>query len=211
MMAGRLTRFLNLERPRTAASEAPPHEVATKARFEGNGEIGLAFDFGEQPFLRCPSCEADNNKQAEKCFNCQRSLLGEEVKAWNAAFWERRKQEQPPPAPPQTPALVDEQNRKVAELMALQVAEHEKSRLRWWNSDLHDSTPAGLQLLSRIANQNTRFMVAMGMVLTFLGAGFLALTAKHHPGLQVASAVVAMSLFLLFMPNTRRSRRWWDD
>lgn len=211
-MGGRLTRFLNLERRRPATGE-PQHEVLNKARFEGaTPEIGVSFDFGEQPFLRCPSCEADNNKQAERCLNCERSLLGEEVKAWNAAFWERRKSEQPlpPPSLPGPPQLSDE-SRKLGEALAMEVAQRERARLWWWNSSgAQDATPAGVRLLGLIGNPNTRFIVAAAAVVTFIGSGLLAFTLKQHPGLQAASAVIAMSLFLLFMPNIRRYRRWWD-
>src|SRR6185503_7385851 len=81
LMAGKLTRFLNLEKPRPASEDAP-RPVANAARF--GGEAPLALDeSGEMLSLRCPSCEADNNRVAERCFNCQRALQTTEVHAWN--------------------------------------------------------------------------------------------------------------------------------
>jgi hypothetical protein len=207
-MAGRLTRFLNLERRRTA-SDAPPHEVATKARFAGAPpSIGLELDFGEQPFLRCPSCEADNGKHEERCSNCQRPLQTAEVQAWNAAFWEKRKAERPPPPlPPSMPLSAE--NRVLAEALAREVGERERERL-FWSGGLYDSTPVGVRLLSLIRDARTRFTVAAGLIATFLGAGLVAFTARGHPLLQVGGAIVAMLLFVLFVPNLRRRRRWWS-
>src|SRR5439155_1435231 len=157
-VTGRLTRFLNLERPRTA-EQTPPHGVATKARFEGaEPEIGLEFDMGEQPFLRCPACEADNGKHAEKCFNCGRPLQTEDVRAWNAVFWQARQAQKAVQMLPAPPPL-NEETRKLAELLALQVAEREKVRM-WWCKDEqpYDSTPAAFRLLGLIKDANTRFM-----------------------------------------------------
>src|ERR671927_1380762 len=89
-MAGRLTRFLNLERPRRPG-EAPHHEVATTGRFTGDPSgMSLQPDVGKQPFLRCPQCEADNSRFAEHCANCQAPLGGDDVRAWNEKLWEER-------------------------------------------------------------------------------------------------------------------------
>ncbi|HET9751760.1 MAG TPA: hypothetical protein VFP52_02315, partial [Myxococcales bacterium] len=89
-MAGRLARFLKLEQPQKDA-EVPRHEVATTARFRGEPSgIALEPDFGDQPFLRCPQCEADNTRYAERCQNCQARLSGEDVRAWNAQLWAAR-------------------------------------------------------------------------------------------------------------------------
>jgi hypothetical protein len=211
-MGGRLTRFLNLEK-RRSPTDAPPHEVATKARFEGAPpSIGLELDFGEQPFLRCPSCEADNGKHEERCIHCQRPLQTAEVHAWNAEFWEKRKAERPPAAPlPQSPPSLSPENRHLAEALAREVGERERERL-FWSGGMYDSTPVGVRLLSLIRDSRTRLMVGAGMLVTFLGGGLVAFTARGHPGLQVAGAIVAMLLFVLFVPNSRRRRWWhWDD
>ena len=89
-MAGRLTRFLKLERPRRP-DEAPHHEVATTARFTGPPSgMALEMDHGEQPFLRCPRCEADNTRYADRCVNCQAPLVGDDVRAWNERLWAER-------------------------------------------------------------------------------------------------------------------------
>src|SRR5215470_16134204 len=111
LMTGRLTRFLNLERSRKPASEAPTG-VANVGRFGGEppraaepvdafkeerqAQIRSGIDVEmhgaeEQPFLRCPVCEADNSRYAVKCLNCQRSLDGPEVLAWNRQLWAARR------------------------------------------------------------------------------------------------------------------------
>src|SRR5438067_574222 len=209
-MAGRMTRFLNLERPH-GESLAPPAEVATRKRFEGGESgIGVELDFGEQPFLRCPACEADNGRHAEKCINCQRPLQTAEVRAWNAAFWEKRKAEKPPEMPPLPHSVpLDEANRKLAEALAREVGERERARLSWWSAlGPYDSTPLGFRLLGRIANANIRFAATAGLLAAFVGAAIVALAARQHPLLQVGGVIVSLLLLALFTPNVRR-RRWW--
>jgi len=209
-MGGRLTRFLNLER-RRAPSEEPPHEVVTKARFEGaESSIGLELDFGEQPFLRCPSCEADNGKHDEKCVNCGRPLQNEEVRVWNAEFWRKRQEERPPPPPPlpQAPPLSPE-NRLLAEALAREVGERERRRLSWWGEESSVSTPIGWRLLSLIEDGWTRFAVGAGVVSTFIGAALVALTVRGHPLVTLGATIVAGLIVVLFVPSVRRRRRWW--
>lgn len=216
-MGGRLTRFLNLERPRKA-DETPPHGVANEGRFRAEREEQLRSgidvetpDATEQPFLRCPVCEADNTKFAVQCVNCQARLDSQEVRSWNAQFWQRRLSERAPVAPP--PAVVVEQNRILGESIAREVAEHERLRLGWGLSSSYDSTPLGLKLLELIPDQNVRFAVAMGMVATFFGAGTVAYLARHHPVVQTVAIVVAVGLLVLFTPNRRRywyRRGFWD-
>lgn len=207
--AGRFKRFMNLERPRSPSEPAEP--PVTKARFEPQAEIPLAADFGEQPFIRCPSCEADNNRMAERCFNCQQPLLTPEARAWNAEFWQKRaesEKQQPAVAPPP----VSEENRRLAEALAAVAGQRERSRLWWMDSDdrgFADSTPMGLRLLQLIG-EGKRTTVAMAMVVSFLLAGAIALWATSFPRLRIGAGVVAMLLFLMFLPNTRRRRRgWW--
>ena len=210
-MAGRLTRFMNLERPH-GESHTPPASIATRKRFEGGAsEFGVEFDFGEQPFLRCPACEADNGRHAEKCINCQRPLQTPEVRAWNAEFWEKRKAEKPPEMPPLPRSVpLSDENRKLAEAVAREIGDRERARLSWW-SDLgpYDSTPLGFRLLSGIADGRTRFTAAAGLLAVLVLAGIIALTAREHPGLQVGCAVVVFLLLALFTPNTRRRGGWW--
>ena len=210
MASGRFTRFLNLEKPRRASDEAPP-EVVNKARFEPQPaqEIPLAMDDGEQPFIRCPSCEADNNRVAEKCFNCQRSLLGEDVRAWNAAFWQKRKAAEGAPG-----AQSDtERQRLLGEALAASVAQREKARLWWWQTETErpDTTPAGMKLLGLIRDDKARMGAALGMAVTFLVAAWVALAATNHPGLRICAGAVAVLLFGLFVPNSRRGPRWWGS
>ena len=230
-MAGRLTRFMNLEKARKPSGDEPEVPV-TAARFSGEEAPPQQHDFAaeraaqvesgveiekpsdaEQPFLRCPVCEADNSKFAAKCINCQSRLDTDAVHAWNAKFWqERRAQAAAQPAPPQVPLV--EQNRMLGEALAREVAEREKMRMgmgmmQGWS---YSTTPLGFRLLELIGNPNARFAVAMALVAVFFGAGTMAYVARHHPVLQTAGIVVAVALLVLFTPNrSRYGRRWWDD
>lgn len=223
-MAGRLTRFLNLERARKPGDE-PAHGVVSRERFSGESppvvppedpfraeraarlESGVEIDAhpdSEQPFLRCPVCESDNSKFAVKCINCQGRLDTEEAHQWNARLWAARQKARA--LEPRPPAPADQQ-RLLGEAIARTVAEREGARFR---SD--DRTPIGLRLLQGIGDPNVRFAVAMGMVVTFFGAGVAVYVAKGHTLVQAAGAIVAGALFVLFMPrSSRRTSRWWDD
>ncbi len=223
-MAGRLTRFLNLERARKPG-DTPAHGVVSRERFSGESppqappddpfraERAAQLDSGveidahpdsEQPFLRCPVCESDNSKFAVKCINCQGRLDTEEVHQWNARLWAVRQKARA--LEPRPPPAVDQQ-RLLGEAIARRIAETEGARLR-----LDDRTPLGLRLLQWIPDPNVRFAVAMGMVVTFFGAGIAVYVAKGHTLLQAVGAIVAGSLFVLFMPRSgSRRSRWWDD
>jgi hypothetical protein len=210
-MAGRLTRFLNLERPHRPG-EAPKHEVATKARFTGEPSgMALEPDLGEQPFLRCPRCEADNSRYADRCLNCQAPLTGEDVRAWNERLWAERKaaqaQEQPA-ARHQVETALLQQNRLLGEALAREVAERERTRLSWWNG-ADDFTPLGLRLLSLFPTTRGRVLAGVVAFGAFLGGAITAFLARKHPMLQGAGFVVALLMVVLFTPNTRY-RRWWD-
>jgi len=211
-MAGRLTRFLNLEAPRRPG-EAPPHGVATKARFTGEPSgIALAHDVGEQPFLRCPRCEADNSRYAERCFNCQAGLTGEDVRAWNEQLWERRRAESAREQQVQAQESRSEgellrQNRMLGEALAREVGQRERARLSWWSGG-HDFTPVGVRLLSLLPTTRARVWAGAAAVAAFFAAGAVALMARGHPLLQGGGAVVALLLVVFFTPNARY-RRWW--
>jgi hypothetical protein len=207
-MAGRLTRFLNLERPHRPG-EAPKHEVATKARFTGEPSgMVLEPDLGERPFLRCPRCEADSSRYADRCFNCQEPLTGEDVRAWNEQLWAERKAQQQPVARDQGEAALLQQSRLVGEALAREVAERERTRLSWW-SGANDFTPVGVRLLSLFPTTRGRLLAGAVAFAAFLGGAITAFVARKHPMLQGAGFVVALLMVVLFTPNTRY-RRWWD-
>jgi len=207
-MAGRLTRFLNLERPHRPG-EAPKHEVATKARFTGEPSgMVLEPDFGERPFLRCPRCEADSSRYADRCFNCQEPLTGEDVRAWNEQLWAKRRAQQQSVARDQGEAALLQQNRLLGEALAREVAERERTRLSWW-SGADDFTPVGMRLLSLFPTTRGRVLAGAVAFAAFLGGAITAFVARKHPMLQGAGFVVALLMVVLFTPNTRY-RRWWD-
>lgn len=239
-MAGRLTRFLNLERARKP-QDTPAHGVVTRERFGGSQptpqeadqhfreerqaqlESGVEIEKAgadEQPFLRCPVCEADNSKYAVKCLNCSQRLDTDEARAWNERFWrERRGQMQEQKRSEQ--ALEERQDearntqRALGEALARQVAETEGTRLGWMQErSLDDPTPLGVRLLSAISSPGLRIGVAAGLAGLFVGALAVAFRYRHADSAMEGVALLAAFLVLsLFMPNPRRRRRpwWWGD
>jgi hypothetical protein len=214
-MAGRLTRFLNLERPRRPG-EMPQHEVATAGRFTGSPSgMALQPDVGEQPFVRCPRCEADNSRYAERCSNCQAPLDGDDVRAWNEKLWADRQaqlaQEGAAVAQARTEGDVLAQNRMLGEALAREVGERERARLSWWrwSGGLQDPTPIGVRLLAMLPTMRARIIGGAVAAAAFVGALVLAFESRGHPRLQGTGFAVAVLLLLLFAPNVPRSRRWW--
>ncbi|HEY6910109.1 MAG TPA: hypothetical protein VI356_12115 [Myxococcales bacterium] len=210
-MAGPLSRFLKLEQPQKGP-DGPPHEVANTARFRGEPSgLVLEPDFGEQPFLRCPRCEADNTRYAERCQNCQAPLGGEDVRAWNERFWTARQAADPGKTEPGQTSTPDAQ-RLLGEAIAREVGERERARLSWWSPEsTHDSTPLGVRLLAMLPTRRTRVTLAALTMATFAAAAWAALDGSHRPAVRGAGLVISMLLLLLFTPNLPRRghRRDW--
>ena len=205
-MAGRLTRFLNLERPHKQGDE-PRHEVATTGRFTGEPSgLAVEHDYGEQPFLRCPRCEADNSRYAERCYNCQAALTGEDVRLFNEKLWAERKAQAA--SSKQSVADLQEKNRALGEVLAREVMQRERARMSWWNAG-DDATPLGVRLLSGLPDLRWRLCAGAAMVGVFVGSVITALTARGHPRLQGAAFIAAVFVVMLFTPNVPRRRRWW--
>jgi hypothetical protein len=231
IVAGRLTRFLNLERARKP-DEREPHVALTKERFGAEPprpadfqaeraaqlESGIEVETGsaaEQPFLRCPVCEADNTRYALRCLNCGRALDTGEVHAWNEQYWARRRTELEQEHKAEAKIELQREaarnaQRELGEMLAQQMAEHEQARLGWMgDSRMYDSTPWGMRILNLISSPGTRFAVAMGLVLTFFGAGAVAWRA-HDDTVRGVAGFIALALVSLFLPNWRgRPRRWF--
>ena len=183
-MAGRLSRFLHLE-PRPVSDEAFKEE---RARDVASGlEVEPAQ--GGQPFLRCPVCEADNSKFAEKCINCARPMQTADVLAWNQHLWKKRTEVQIAPA---------EDQRKLGEAIAEEIAQRERAKLLWSEDP---TAPFGLRLLRWIPDPTVRFAIGAALATLFGGGIVTAFNGSRLGGL-LALAVVA-----LFLPQTQR--RWW--
>ena len=222
-MAGRLTRFLNLEKRRKAGDEPAhevmtpgrftppagaghpaetPHGVVTPGRFEPPG-LQLSPDHGEQPFLRCPSCEADDSRFAVRCSNCGTRLDTEAVRLFNEQLWAQRHAEaeasKVAEADHQKALAVDQ--RALGEAIAREVAEREQARLGG------NSTPLGVRWLARL-DESQRLPVAIGAVALFTVSALVALLATRHPLLRTLGFGTAVLLMSLFLPNRRR--RFWD-
>jgi hypothetical protein len=225
-MAGRLTRFLNLERPRPARDE-PVHEVMTPGRFTPEKvqpaaaaepahavmtpgrfdppELQLSQDHGEQPFLRCPSCEADNSRFAVKCVNCGTRLDTQEVHAFNDQLWQTRHEEA------EAARLVEEERqrsleadreglaadqRALGESIAEDVGARERARLG-------DPMPIGLRLLAKLEG-TAQIIAASAAAALFLTSATVAFTARGHHVLQFLGTITVIGLLVLFVPNRRR-------
>jgi hypothetical protein len=73
---------------RTPEAPEPPLE-----RFEADGSQGLRVDRHtdeEQPFTRCPVCEADWGRFETRCNQCGEALDTDKARAFNAALWSKR-------------------------------------------------------------------------------------------------------------------------
>jgi hypothetical protein len=213
-VAGRLTRFLNLERARKPA-DTPHHEVVTKERFggppptpqqvdrhfreerEAQLESGVEIETapaGEQPFLRCPVCEADNSKYAVKCLNCSQRLDTDEARTWNERFWRKRREE------------MQQQGRAEAAL-----EQREGAQLGWMQDrGLNSPAPIGFRLLRAIVSPRLRLATGLGFAGVFVGALLLAFRYRHlDPSVEGFALLAAFLVVSLFLPNMRRRRRWW--
>lgn len=114
----RLRRFERLERARAGlpGGDEPPDAGGRFEGLETGGEPpagpsvpGAAADRfrpppdrppdlapsadGEQPFLRCARCEADNARHAERCTHCGAELRTDEQRSFNARLWAARREE----------------------------------------------------------------------------------------------------------------------
>jgi hypothetical protein len=225
-MAGRLTRFLNLERPRKPSDE-PAHEVMTPGRFtpEGNKaaapaehahkvvtpgrfdppELQLSPDHGEQPFLRCPSCEADNGRFAVKCINCGSRLDTGEVRAWNDQLWQARGAEA------ETARLAEEERQKQLEADRLALLASRRELGESIAQDAFDrerarggaSSPLGLRLLAQL-DPNMQITAIVSTIAVFLTSATVAFAAHGHPLLQGLGGAIDVLLLSLFVPKRRR-------
>jgi hypothetical protein len=116
-MPGPLRRFLHLERARPEGAAAPAPDA--RARFDAlevapelpeessqlpasaadrfrAAEDPLGLDLpapGEQPFVRCGGCEADNARHAALCGRCGAALDTPEQRAFNERLWAARQRE----------------------------------------------------------------------------------------------------------------------
>jgi hypothetical protein len=198
-VAGRLTRFLNLERPRSASKEEPRQPLNAQ-RFEPRPEIELARDVGEQPFVRCPSCEADNGKFAQKCINCSRPLDTPEVKIWNEQLWSERQRQAEVEVQQEKEhrQQLSADQRALGEAIAQEVGQREKRRLGYF-----DRTPLGFRLLQSLEEEQ-RVPAFLAAVAVFVIAGATAIALRGHPFVQTLGGIIAFLLLLLFTPRGRR-------
>jgi hypothetical protein len=94
VMAGRLSRFLRLERKRPPR-DRKPSAVLQRERFEpppaAGVELAAPEPEGAQPFVRCAFCEHDNSRFDGACRSCGKALDGEEQRAFNERLWSERR------------------------------------------------------------------------------------------------------------------------
>src|SRR5205807_1176749 len=142
------------------------------------------------PFLRCPRCEADNTRYADRCVNCQAPLVGDDVRAWNERLWaERQAQRAREHAARQESRSEQEllqQNRMLGEALAREVGERERARLSWWwSGGLRDPTPIGVRLLGMLPTTRARIVAGAVAAASFVGAALVAFEALGLPGFHL--------------------------
>lgn len=119
-MAGKLSRFLNLERLRERrqialqkrpaehlrfnalqVEKAAPEELGLSSahvqRFEAPAQAGLELatkDEESQPFVRCCGCAADSSRFSSHCAQCGADLQTPEQLAYNQTLWQARRRDQ---------------------------------------------------------------------------------------------------------------------
>jgi hypothetical protein len=210
-VAGRLTRFLNLERQRPPGEE---HVPVNQERFTPEEPrppaSGLQVDVEPadlQPFLRCLHCQADNTRFAETCTVCGARLHTVEQEAYNKTLWAQRQAEsaaeQEALRKMHDPAVQDTQ-RRVGEALAQQVAEREQARLFWMNSE----RLPGVRLIE-IIPPAWRWRLGCGVAAWLALSGYFAWTT-HKGGWVWAFFGTLLGLVSLFTPPRRyRSRFFW--
>lgn len=203
-MAGRLTRFLNLERRRALPTDAPGGTVEERFQAERSAQLRSGVELepehvGEQPFLRCPACEADNGKFAERCVNCQGSLVGEEVQVWNEHFWARRQAVLALEAKARAEsAPLEGGTHDFGVALAQAVAREQKEQLGWMRAD-GDNAPFGLRALRGIEDPANRFFAGAATAGVFFAA--LATAFRASGGLQLGAAAVVVLILSVFVPR----------
>jgi hypothetical protein len=232
-MAGKLSRFLKLERPRPDDGREPRAPVS-KGRFEPESDLeelrrerrrqlesGVDLDDqpdSEQPFLRCALCEQDNNRFATRCQNCGEDLTLDEQRAFNARLWAGRREqalrEQAEltrfhAASAAAATVPANGTPEYGEAIAQQVAARENRRLAWMDDGGVDARPAlGLRLLRLIADPGLRFAAALGLLGLALLLGYLSLRAFGSNQFSIAQ-LLFFALLMLFLPRRRRWRGRW--
>lgn len=207
----KLTRFLKLERPRPERqAEEKPVDSALEERFRAERQAQLQSGIDveargprEQPFLRCPRCEADNSRFAVKCFNCMGELSSDEVRLWNERFWADRLTQMPAAAAPSEEELASK--RALGEALAQQVAQTEKERLGALSSG-SVTTPLGFRLLEAIPNPNVRFAAGLGCAGAAIACVVVAFQSRGSPMMEGGALLLAIVLISLFAPH--KKRRW---
>jgi hypothetical protein len=75
---------------------ANPVPSSATDRFRAPEGSGLALDIaadGEQPFVRCATCEADHARRALRCDRCGAALDTPEQRAFNERLWAARRRD----------------------------------------------------------------------------------------------------------------------
>ncbi|MBS2020836.1 MAG: hypothetical protein JST92_00375 [Deltaproteobacteria bacterium] len=212
------------EPPPAPGPDADPEALSTRLRAERQSQLasGVQLDErsdDEQPFVRCAKCETDSVRGAVKCQVCGSRLDSEEMRAFNRAWWEKRKTELAAEKAEvdrlHAASLADRgsplaNQRALGMALAEEVAQRERSRL-WWMSDSDeddiDFTPLALRLLGRIDDERIRMGAIVGSIATAVALGFAAFGGGHPRPLPT---VLFMAFVFLFLPRRKwNSRRWW--
>ncbi len=226
-MAGRLTRFLRLERPHQPGEQHSP--VADARRFapeETRAPLsGIETDeesADAQPFQRCARCEMDNTRFAERCVNCGAALHTPEQELYNRQLWQKRRaeaaaeqqalQRMREPAPRPDEELERERLRaqdpryRLGEVLAEEVAAREEERLFWMSGS--SGVPFGVRVLMAM-RPRWRWRAAGALALWLSGTGLAAWRTHGQAATWLFFCSLAV-LLALFVPSRPRRRFWWS-
>lgn len=223
-MAGRLDRFLNLERPRQERDTPAPHAQASAGRFapepSAPAPSGLELDSSppdEQPFVRCARCGQDHDRSAVRCGHCGEDLHSVEQRTFNARLWERQREEAREaeaalararaPAPPDDAAAIYAQ--VLEEHAARRAAGLDQARRPGarGESPLFASWSApGMWLLRRLPTPRLQLAAALGTVLLAAVCAVRAWQTFTREGRPSLSYLALVAVVALFVPRRPRSR-----
>lgn len=224
-MAGRLDRFLNLERPRQERDTPAPHAQASAGRFapepSAPAPSGLELDSSppdEQPFVRCARCGQDHDRSAVRCGHCGEDLHSVAQRAFNARLWERQREEareaEAALARARAPAPLDD----AAAVYAHVLEEHAARRAAGLDEarrpgELDESAPLlagwaapGMRLLRRLPTARLQLAAALGTALlaaTCAVRAWLTFTREGRPSLSYLALIALVALFVPRRPRAR--------
>ena len=215
-------RFNRMEPERAPGTPSPPPpQGAAAERFQRQvSEPPLALDTrdqGEQLFIRCMRCEADNSRYAQECTRCGASFQTAEQRAFNETFWQRRQAEVAVEAEAvarfhdhrEQEAEIQRRQREAVQAQAFEMMKAEgRGGFREGSSHL----PPGVRLLRAIENPTGQLAAIAGFALLGILCVLGIWKAQPNGAFHYLSFGGVLVLVFCFTPPSwwrHRRRRWW--